>query len=103
MTHDPLAELCNEPEPWGHYRAISRADLDDDVRGINASLELIGRRRTPLTEELLEYDVDVSWWVTPDAYDRGYHPKLYLALWHWVTDAFPFTTAYYSNREIPDR
>ena len=29
-------------------------------------------RRTPLTEELLDYDVDVSWWVTPDAYRRGY-------------------------------
>jgi hypothetical protein len=110
-------------------RAISRADLDDDVRGINASLDLIGRtrgggwptepvtadfnyvdlvwhecefrdgysftyavydaadqylgccylyplgRRTPLTEELLDHDVDLSWWVTPDAYDRGYYKK----------------------------
>ena len=99
-------------------RAISRADNDDDVQGINASIELIRRtrggswptepvsvdfdyvdeiwhecefrkgcsftyavydsrrpvprmllpvpmgRRTPLTEELLTYDVDVSWWVT---------------------------------------
>jgi len=98
-------------------RAISRADLDDDVRGINASLEIIhglvvaaGRRRRsvrnfnfvdlvlaelefregysftyavvrlrqplprmllllsygkayPAHRKLLEYDVDVSWWV----------------------------------------
>jgi hypothetical protein len=28
-----------------HARALSRADLEDDVRGINASLELIRRTR----------------------------------------------------------
>jgi hypothetical protein len=137
-------------------RAISRADNDDDVRGINASIELIRRtrggrwptepvsadfnyvdevwhecefregdsftyavydsrgqylgccylypmgRRTPLTEELLTYDVDVSWWVTPDAYERGYYAKLYAALRHWIETAFPFTKAYYSNTEIPE-
>lgn len=137
-------------------RAISRTDLEEDVRGINASIDLIRRtrgggwptepvtadynyidlvwhecefrdgqsftyavyddagqylgcaylypmgRRTPLSEELLDHDVDVSWWVTPDAYDRGYYPKLYLALRQWVTGAFPFTAAHYSNREIPD-
>jgi len=110
-------------------RAISRADLDEDVRGINASIELIRRTRggkwpagpvtadynyvdlvwhecefrdggsftyalydssgrylgccylypmgsrTPLTDELLDRDVDVSWWVTPDACERGYYTK----------------------------
>jgi hypothetical protein len=137
-------------------RAISRADLADDVRGINASLDLIRRtrggkwptgpvteegnyvdlvwheaefrdgesftyavydaaggylgccylypmgRRRPLTEELQPYDVDVSWWVTPDAYERGYYTKLYAALRAWVTERFPFTEPFYSNAEIPD-
>jgi hypothetical protein len=137
-------------------RAISREDLQNDVQGINASIELIQRtrgggwptepvtaelnyvdlvwhelefregysftyavydsegrylgccylspigRRTTLTAELLKYDVDVSWWVTPDAYDRGYYAKLYVALQNWVTDAFPFKRPYYSNVEIPD-
>jgi hypothetical protein len=137
-------------------RAISRADLHDDVHGINASLELIRRTRggawpaaavseeynyvdlvwheaefrdghsftyavhdgnaqylgccylypmgtrTPLTEELLAHDVDVSWWVTPDAYERGYYTKLYAALQRWLADSFPFENPYYSNREIPD-
>ncbi len=136
-------------------RAISRADLSDDVRGINASLELIRRtrggdwptepvteefnfvdlvwhelefrdgmsytyavydtgdaylgcaylypmgRRRELTEELLAYDVDVSWWVTPDAYDRGYYEKVYRALQHWLAGEFPFGEAYYSNAQIP--
>jgi GNAT acetyltransferase-like protein len=136
-------------------RAISRADLHDDVRGINASIALIQRtrggdwptepvseqfnfvdlvwhelefregasftyavytsegrylgccylypmgRRTELSEELLGYDVDVSWWVTPDAYERGYYAKLYRALRHWLAAEFRFGVPYYSNAEIP--
>jgi hypothetical protein len=136
-------------------RAISRADLADDVRGINASLELIVRtrgggwptepvtaavdfvdlvwhelefrdgysftyavydtggnylgccylyplgRRTELSEALLDYDVDVSWWVTPAAYERGDYDKLYTALRHWLATEFSFWRPYYSNREIP--
>jgi hypothetical protein len=138
-------------------RAISRADLRDDVRGINASLDLIRRTRggswptgpvtedfnyvdlvwhecefrdggsftyalydadggylgccylypmggrTPLTDELIAYDVDVSWWVTPDAYERGYYEKLFRALAHWLAERFPFSQPYYSNAAIPGR
>jgi hypothetical protein len=138
-------------------RAISRADLRDDVRGINASLDLIRRTRggswptgpvtedfnyvdlvwhecefrdggsftyavydtdggylgccylypmggrTPLTDELIAYDVDVSWWVTPDAYERGYYEKLFRALAHWLAEQFPFLQPYYSNAAIPGR
>jgi hypothetical protein len=135
--------------------ALGRADLHDDVRGINASVELIQRtrgggwptepvteefdfvdlvwhelefrdrisfsyavydaeggyvgccylypmgRRTELSEELLHHDVDVSWWVTPDSYERGYYAKLYRALRRWVVRDFPFRTPYFSNAEIP--
>ena len=136
-------------------RAISRADLQEDVRGINASLEIIRRtrggpwptgevteefdfvdlvwhegefrdggsytyaaydandrylgccylypmgRRTQLTEELLKYDVDVSWWVTPPAYEEGYYTKLHRALVHWLAEVLPFKEPYCSNLEIP--
>jgi Acetyltransferase (GNAT) domain len=136
--------------------AISRADLDDDVRGINSSIELIRRtrggdwptdavtaevnyvdlvwhelefregysftyvvrdaddrylgccylypmgRRVSLTEEMMRHDVDVSWWVTTDAHERGYYTKLYDALIRWISAAFPFTSPYFSNAEIPD-
>ena len=58
-------------------------------------------RRTQLTEELLKYDVDVSWWVTPPAYEEGYYTKLYRALGHWLVEELPFKEPYYSNREIP--
>ena len=135
--------------------AISRSDLADDVRGINASLALIRQTRggnwptgpvsedynyvdlvwhelefreassftyvvrdtagaylgcsylypmgsrTPLTAELITYDVDVSWWVTTDAYDAGYYTKLHDGLRHWLATDFPFWKPYYSNIQIP--
>jgi RimJ/RimL family protein N-acetyltransferase len=58
-------------------------------------------RRTPLDESLVRHDVDVSWWVTPDAYARGYDVKLHRALQRWVADAFGWKKPYFSNREIP--
>ena len=136
-------------------RALARAHLEDDVRGINASIDLIREtrggpwpaepvtedfdfvdlvwhelefrdaasfayavygpgdeylgccylypmgHRTELSEERLAHDVDVSWWVTPDAYARGYYAKLYRALRRWTTEEFPFHAPYYSNAEIP--
>lgn len=135
--------------------AITRDDLRDDVRGINASIDLINAtrgggwpteavtetynhvdlvwhefefregasfayvvrdtdhaylgccylyplgRRTELTEQLVDYDVDVSWWVTPAAYERGYYAKLHEALGEWLATDFPFWRPYYSNIEIP--
>jgi RimJ/RimL family protein N-acetyltransferase len=132
---------------------LTRADLDDDVHGINASVDLIARtrgggwptgpvtaeddyvdlvwhelefregysysyvvrrddgaylgcaylypmgRRVPLTDELLRHDVDVSWWVTAEAYERGYYPKVRRALTQWVVTDYPFETPYFSNRE----
>ena len=136
-------------------KALTRDHLEDDVRGINASVELIQRtrgggwptgpvtedfnyvdlvwheqefregtsfayavydtddrylgcaylypmgRRTELSEDLLGHDVDVSWWVTPDAYERGHYTKLYDALRRWVVEEYPFRAPHYSNAEIP--
>jgi hypothetical protein len=58
-------------------------------------------QRTPLSEDLLARDVDVSWWVTPDAYEQGYYATVHRALQHWVTEDFPFTNPHWSNAEIP--
>jgi hypothetical protein len=57
--------------------------------------------RAELTEELLDYDVDASWWVTSAAYNSGYYEKLYDALRQWLSVDFPFTKVYYSNQQIP--
>jgi hypothetical protein len=58
-------------------------------------------RRTELSEALLDYDVDVSWWVTPAAYERGDYANLHAALRQWLATEFPFWRPHYSNREIP--
>jgi hypothetical protein len=74
-------------------------DADDGYLGC-CYLYPMGRR-TALTAELLVHDVDVSWWVTPDAYERGLYTTLYRALQHWVAHDFPFRAPHYSNAEIP--
>ena len=58
--------------------------------------------RTPLTEQMLDYDVDASWWVTPDAHANGYYRKVYVALQHWFATEFPFWKPHYSNADIPN-
>lgn len=134
---------------------LGRDDLDDDVRGINGSLDLIRRTRggswpsepvtpefnyidlvwhecefregfsfsyavyhedgrymgclylypmgwrSPLTEERVAYDVDVSWWVTQEFYDDGHYAKVYDAARRWLEADWPFTAPYFSNAEIP--
>jgi hypothetical protein len=60
-------------------------------------------RREPLTEDLAEFDVDVSWWVTPTAYEQGYYRKVYEALRHWLATDLAFRRPYFSNVEIPSR
>ncbi len=165
MTYAGLIKRLRTSPDWSAPRvltyediraeAITRDHLADDVRGINASIDLIrctrgGRwptepvsedfnyvdlvwhecefrdghsftyavydadgqylgccylypmgSRTPLTEELLGYDVDVSWWVTPEAYQRGHYATVHRALRHWIATVFPFAKAYYSNAELP--
>ncbi len=49
--------------------------LTDPDHGYIGCLYLypLGVRR-PLTAEMLHHDVDVSWWVTPAAYEAGLYP-----------------------------
>lgn len=57
--------------------------------------------RTPLTEERLRDDVDVSWWVTTEAYEAGWYLRSYEAIQAWLADDLPFRSPYVSNVEIP--
>lgn len=135
--------------------AITRDDVAEDVRGINASLDLIRETRggawpteavteeeiivdeywhecefrdgksftfilrvdgpgyigcaylypmgvrQSLSTELAEHDVDVSWWVTPEAYAAGYYAKVHEALRQWTTHDYPFERPHYSNARLP--
>jgi hypothetical protein len=57
--------------------------------------------RRALTADLLRHDVDISWWVTPEAYDHGDYAKVYVALQTWLRDSLPFAAPHFSNTEIP--
>lgn len=57
--------------------------------------------RTELSEELKDYDVDASWWVTNKAHEEGEYEKLFKALKTWLDSEFPFVKPYFSNVEIP--
>lgn len=50
----------------------------------------VARPRPAHSAEVLRYDVDVSGWVTPTAYEEGYYTKLYRALDHWFANGLPF-------------
>ncbi len=56
--------------------------------------------RTELSEEIVDYDMDASWWVTADAHKQGYYEKLYTALREWVSE-FTVKKVYYSNEVMP--
>ncbi len=57
--------------------------------------------RRPLTSDLLRHDVDISWWVTPTAYDAGLYAAVHEAVRHWAGGDVPFTDPCYSNVELP--
>lgn len=58
-------------------------------------------RRTPLSVDLLASDVDVSWWVTAEAHERGWYERVHRSLQAWVVEDFPFTAPHWSNRVVP--
>ncbi|HEU5046922.1 MAG TPA: hypothetical protein VFT64_03680 [Rickettsiales bacterium] len=58
--------------------------------------------RTELTPETIKYDVDMSFWTTESAAQRGYYEKLHSAANQWLHDEFPFfKNVYCSNAVIP--
>lgn len=57
--------------------------------------------RTRLNEELKDFDVDASWWVTNEAYKKGDYERLFKGLKIWLDSEFPFEKPYFSNLEIP--
>lgn len=46
-------------------------------------------------------DVDVSFWVTQEAYDNGLYPVLYETLDKWLKTSWPFKKIVYTNVNLP--
>jgi len=47
-------------------------------------------------------DVDVSFWVTQKAYDKGLYRTLYKTLDIWLKSSWPFKKVVYTNVELPE-
>ena len=59
-------------------------------------------QRQELSQELLAYDFDASWWTTNIAYSRGDYAVLYNGLRTWLDQEFHgFGKPWYSNIVIP--
>jgi len=46
-------------------------------------------------------DVDASWWVTTEAFNKGIYDELYKALSGWLKEKWPFEKVFYTNNLIP--
>lgn len=46
-------------------------------------------------------DVDVSFWVTQKAYDKGLYIELYQTIKDWMEKEWPFKNPFWTNLEIP--
>lgn len=53
------------------------------------------------SEDSKDADVDVSFWVTQAAYDKGLYNTLYKTLDGWLKSTWPFEKVVYTNEEIP--
>lgn len=62
----------------------------------------MGSRTKLTTPQLAVHDVDTSWWVAVDAFERGHYQTLHRALLVWLAQSFPFfQNPYLSNVDIP--
>lgn len=48
-----------------------------------------------------EADVDVSFWVVQEAYDRGLYGELYGAVRSWLAKGWPFKHPFWTNQLLP--
>jgi hypothetical protein len=47
-----------------------------------------------------QYDAQVFFWVTKDAYDLGYENELYTAIQNWLKRDWPFKEVIYPGRNL---
>jgi hypothetical protein len=107
----PATELTEEANlrdlAWHAQEARDGSSFAYAVR--NAEDEYVGcfyllpfGMKTKWTEDLSPYDVDLSWWVTTEAYGRGDYEMLYQALKEWMGNELgAMENPWWSNVEIP--
>lgn len=53
------------------------------------------------SENSNDADVDVSFWVTQKAYDKGLYKVLYITINSWLKSSWPFNKIAYTNKKLP--
>lgn len=108
----PEAELTEEFNLLDlQWHARESRDGDSFAYAVrNSSGEYIGcfylyplGTRQSLTEEMNQHDVDVSWWVTTEAYGRGDYTNLYHGLRAWLeSELSAVGRPWWSNAQVPE-
>jgi len=47
-------------------------------------------------------DVDISWWVTQEMYDKGFYKTLSFDIKEWVKEKWPFKKVFWANKNLPE-
>lgn len=88
---------CEQREGYSYAYAL----YEHDRRYVGCCYFYPVGRRTPLSPDLLACDVDVSWWVTSEAWERGFYRRAHRALQVWLADDLPFAHPHWSNADLP--
>ena len=58
--------------------------------------------RTSIISKNVDCDVDVSWWVTQEMYDKDFYGELFRDIRVFLKKQWPFLKPYFSNTIIPE-
>ena len=99
---DDLLDLAWHEREFREATSFAYALRDDAGAYVGCCyLYPMGLRTPLLSRDLLNYDVDVSWWVAAEAFDRGLYARAHAALQAWLAAAFPFRAVWWSNARMP--
>lgn len=96
---DDLIDLCWHQREFEHRSSFAFTVMSPDERKFLGCLYLYppGYR----SENSKNADVDVSFWVSQEAYDNGLYPVLYKTLDKWLKTSWPFKKIIYTNTNLP--
>lgn len=54
------------------------------------------------SDEKVDHEVDISWWVTQKMYDQGFYETLSRDVKEWVQTEWPFKKVNWANEHLPE-
>lgn len=96
---DDQIDLAWHQREFEHRTSFAYTVMSPDEKECLGCLYLYPPRYRNETSK--DADVDVSFWVTQKAYDKGLYVILYKTLDNWLKSTWPFKKIVYTNKEIP--